>query len=89
LKVNQIASIVKERLGEIKMNSHFKRWIHEAIESMPSEFSSHMILADIISKHGTSPYIVSGKSIGWYLSKSDKIIKIREADGRNVYMVKK
>jgi len=80
---------VKERLGEIKMNNIFKRWIHESLESMPIEFSSQMVLADIMSKHGSSPYVLSSKGIGMYLSRLDTIIKIKQSNGRNVYMVKK
>jgi len=71
------------------MNSIFKRWIHDSLECMPSEFSSQMVLADIMSKHGSSPYVLTSKGIGMYLSRLDTIIKISQKDGRNIYMVKK
>ena len=72
------------------MNSHFKRWIDESVKSMLGEFSAQMILEDIITKHGTSPYVGKVKGIGWYLSKlNNNIIKLRQDDGINIYKVKK
>lgn len=69
------------------MNEHFKRWIKEAVKARTGRgtFSSHIIMQDIVDKRGTSNSIGSVTAIGWYLSRLENVIKIKEG----VYEVRK
>ena len=67
------------------MNHHFKRWIRNAVFSRTDEFSAKMILQSIVDERGTSPCIGTVSAVGWYLSRLDNIIKVKEG----MYKVKK
>jgi len=69
------------------MNSHFKRWVREAVAARAGKgtFTSHIIMGDIVDSKGTSNSIGSVTAIGWYLSRLDNVIKIKEG----VYEVRK
>jgi hypothetical protein len=69
------------------MNSHFKRWVREAVAKRTNKgtFTSHTIMGDIVDSRGTSNSIGSVTAIGWYLSRLDNVIKVKEG----TYEVKK
>ena len=60
------------------MNSHFKRWIEKAILEFDDTFTANMVLEKIVESNGTSPYVGTVSGIGWYLSRLDNVIKIKD-----------
>jgi len=62
------------------MNSHFKRWIREAVAEREGTgvFNAHIIMGDIVDTRGTSNSIGSVTAIGWYLSRLENVIKIKD-----------
>ena len=71
------------------MNKFFKKWILEALEEMPNEFTVTHVLDNIVEKRGTSMYIGNTQGIGYYLCKREDLVT-RIGDGvyvRNDYEI--
>jgi len=71
------------------MNKFFKRWILEALEEMPNEFTVSHVLDNIVEKRGTSMYIGNTQGIEYYLCKREDLVT-RIGDGvyvRNDYEI--
>lgn len=64
------------------MNTHFKRWIKKAILDFDDTFTANMVLEKVVEQNGTSPYIGTVSAIGWYVSRLDNVIKIKEGKYR-------
>jgi len=62
------------------MNEFFKKWIIETLNDMPYEFTVSDLLANIVEKRGTTPYIGNSQAIGYYLSKREDLVT-RIGDG--------
>ena len=64
------------------MNNFFKKWIRETVGNREDIFSSNMILEEIVSKRGTSQYLRTVSSIGWYLARLENVERIHENEYR-------
>jgi hypothetical protein len=60
------------------MNRIFGNWIKKEALSRTDEFTSKMIIDKIVDERGTSMYIGSVTSVGWYLGRLKGIIKVKE-----------
>jgi len=60
------------------MNRIFGNWIKEAAMERTDEFTSKMIIDKIMDERGTSMYIGSVSSVGWYLGRLEGVVKVKE-----------
>tara|TARA_R100000084_G_scaffold105034_1_gene62134 strand:- start:160 stop:399 length:240 start_codon:yes stop_codon:yes gene_type:complete len=66
--------------GGVFLNKFFEKWIIEALEEMPDEFTVSHVLDNIVEKRGTSMYIGNTQGIGFVLCKREDLVT-RIGDG--------
>jgi len=60
------------------MNTLFKRWIREAVDSTDGNFTSKTILDKIIYKRGNRSSIGTAPAVGWLLARMPNVEKVRD-----------
>ena len=66
------------------MNTHFKRWIGQAVDELDGIFTVHQVLEKIVEMNGTSMYIGGISSISYELGRLPKVERIDEGKYRKV-----
>jgi len=66
------------------MNTHFKRWIRQAVDELDGIFTVHQVLEKVVEMKGTSMYIGSINSISHELNRISNVERIDEAKYRKV-----
>ena len=66
------------------MNTHFKRWIRQAVDELDGIFTVHQVLEKVVEMKGTSMYIGSVNSISHELTRMPNVERIDEAKYRKV-----
>ena len=66
------------------MNTHFKRWIRQAVDELDGIFTVHQVLEKVVEMKGTSMYIGSVNSISHELNRISNVERIDEAKYRKV-----
>lgn len=66
------------------MNTHFKRWIRQAVDELDGIFTVHQVLEKVVEMKGTSMYIGSVNSISHELNRIPNVERIDEAKYRKV-----
>ena len=66
------------------MNTHFKRWIRQAVDELDGIFTVHQVLEKIVEMKGTSMYIGGISSISYELGRLPKVERVDEGKYRKV-----
>ena len=66
------------------MNTHFKRWIGQAVDELDGIFTVHQVLEKIVEMKGTSMYIGGISSIAYELTRLPNVKRVGEGKYRKV-----
>ena len=66
------------------MNTHFKRWIRQAVDELDGIFTVHQVLEKIVEMKGTSMYIGGISSISYELGRLPKVERVGEGEYRRL-----